>query len=369
MRKLMTAIVGVAAGALALAGCSSGTGSAPTETDLDPAALGSVEVQDEMARLYEQAVENGENLVVTYGPNEVIFAPAYEKFTQRYPEIRVQGEFIYGAELTARLDQEFGSGNHVGSMQIGGPALAAATVAAGRCEPWTPIDDAQMQYPMRDSIIGNNESQAVVGFPVGIVYNTENYADSHPTSWLQLSDPEWEDAIVLNDPRMVNGASQTLAQLLHGDYIDENWLEGLKANNPTLAANTGVSLQAVNSGEAAVDGIGFYVYYLEAIRSGEPLGYVFPTDDVAYMQYNYACRLAGGPHPNATELLMNWLFTPEGQAAVSDVGVYGLHEDAPAPQDLPLLAEVQDRLLDPAPIEDTNAVTADAIQRMKQLFG
>lgn len=368
MRKLTLVIAGIAALTLALTGCASGGGEPAPEIDLDPSSLGSVEVQEAMAEMYEKAVENNESTVITYGPNEVIFASAYEKFSQRYPKVRVQGEFIYGAELTTRLDQEFASGKHVGSILTGGPALALASTEADRCEVWAPVDGTKMQYPMRDSIIGDGAATAVIGFPAGIVYNSDNFSDDAPKSWLELADPVWKDQIVLNDVRQVNGASQTMAQLLAGGHVDEEWLQGLKANNPQLNANTGINLQAVNSGQAAMDGLGFYVYYLEAIQNGEPLKFVFPTEDFSYMQYHYSCKFVDGPNPNATDLLMNWLFTPEGQAAVAENGVYALHEEAPAPYGLPALADIKDGLIDPAPIEDTNEITKTTIATMKDLF-
>lgn len=366
-RTLSTAFAVLATAVLALTACS--TAPVKEEAEVSADLLGPKEVQDAMADLYEKAVADGETSVVAYGPGQAVYQPGYEAFHRRYPTIQITGEYITGAKLGTRLDQEFSSGQRVGAVQVAGAALTSVASKAERCEKWEPFDSSKMRYYMDQSVDPGGTYRAVIGYPFGIAYNTDILGDSPPKGWADLTDPKWSGKFVMEDPRMVNGMSQTMAQLMEAGVFDRTWLEGIYKNKPEIRASSSLTVQEVSNGLVAFDPFGAYVQYLPAISSGESLGFVFPTEGAARMEYHYACLLKDAPNPSAAKLFMNWLFTPEGQQVMSDAGVYGLHEAVKPPQGLPELDEVKDKLIPALPVDRTSELTQQTIGIAKEIFG
>ena len=126
--------------------------------------LGSEEVQKQIADLYTAAQQARETQVVVYGPGQEFYEPAYKVFMQRYPAIKVVSEAIFGEKLNTRLDQEFASGKHVGSVQTHGGSGTAAAVGAGRCESYRPF---AAEYQTPDQVGPGDTYHAFVQFGVG----------------------------------------------------------------------------------------------------------------------------------------------------------------------------------------------------------
>lgn len=348
-----------------LSACGSPAG---TPTDLGDAAtaLGSADVASQMDALYKAAQDGGETSVVIYGPGEQLYGAAYQTFMARYPDIQVTGEYIYGAELVTRLDQEYSSGQHVGSIQTGGPAITSATVAAGRCSTYAPFAADYMDggYPVAE----DGTHRAVVGFPFGIAYNTEKVSESEiPQTFTDLSDPAYKGQFVLEDPTTVNGTANSMARMYAAGLVDESWLTDVAANEPMLRANSALTVQAVASGEASFDPFAQFVQYKQPIADGLPVGFYFPLDK-SLIEYHYSCVLEDAPNANATQLLYNWLFTPEGQTALSTTGVYGVRPGTPAPEGLPPFEDATADLAPSVPVMETNAATKAFIEVSKPIF-
>src|SRR5699024_6076952 len=111
--------------------------------------------------------------------------------------------------------------------------------------------------------------------------------------------------------------------------------------NPMTVATSALAAQSVARGERHVDVLAQYNQYQELIADGLPVEFVFPTEDVVRAEFHYTCLLENAPSPAATELLYNWLYTPEGQDALAIGGVYGIRAGGASPEGLPDLDPIR----------------------------
>lgn len=330
--------------------------------------LGSQEVQDKLAELYEKAKTSGEKSLVTYGPAEETYGDAYKVFMKRYPEITIENEYIFGAELATRLDQEFASGKHVGNIQNGGPTVTYLTYNADRCQAYEP-------FAISDDDIGaeqvspDKEIRALSLFPFGIAYNKDRIKEEDvPDSLAALTEDKWKGQLLINDPLRVNGFTNSLAAMIASGKFDASWAQGIADNEPKITSNSALAAQSIATGESSIDVLAQYTQYKDLIDDGLPVGFKFPTEDAARAEYHYSCILKDNPAPAATELLYNWLYTKEGQDALASTGVYGVRPDSAPAEGLPPFADVKDKLLPQVPVEDAAKATTDVINQTKQIF-
>jgi iron(III) transport system substrate-binding protein len=95
----------------------------------------------------------------------------------------------------------------------------------------------------------------------------------------------------------------------------ESYVRRLAALRPKIYASTLPQAQAIASGEiSAAALVGALVLDLKA--QGAPVDFVIPQKG-AWNAPWYAMVLRKAPHPNAAQLLANYMVTPEGQAAVN----------------------------------------------------
>lgn len=366
--RINSVIVGVAIAALALSGCSDpGTPGTPPATMGDAVeALGGSDAAAEMDALYAAAKENGENSVFVYGPGEGLYGEAYKLFMQRYPDIQVTGEFIFGAELTTRLQQEFATGQHVASvLTTGAPEINAATLA-NQCTSFAPTTSSFLD----PKLVGpDHRYQAVAAWPVGIAYNTDMISESElPSSSIGISDPQYAGKFVIGDPTTISAASISMAWLNYAGLIDEQWVADVAANDYQFRPNSVLALQAVATGEAAFDPFASYVHMRKSIRDGLPVGFVYPREN-SRAEYQYNCLLEGAPNPNASQLFINWLYSPEGQnALVKEAWVFGIRPGSDAPEGLPTYEEALKTAFQAPPPSEASAIVKAFLEVTRKYF-
>jgi iron(III) transport system substrate-binding protein len=363
-RKILLTGAGILATTLALSGCGGGPADTSDETS-SADGLGGEAIAEQMDALYQAAIESGETRVVTYGPGEERYAPVYEAFTQRYPEIDVVPEYIFGADLSTRLDQEYGSGNRVGSLVNGGPNITLLTSGQDRCDSYETITGGDLSA----DLVGPDDTyRAINRWVFGLLYNSDELEEADaPTSWSDLTDPQYSGKIVISDPTVINDSSVTLMALLYGGAIDEEWMRDVAANDPEIVANSQLAGQAVATGQQLISLGTSYNAAFELIGRDLPVSFVLP-DDGARLEAQSACILTDNPAPDATRLLVDWFYTPEGQQAFAETGVYSAFDDGPSPEGLPMTEEVVDVAVAQPPIEEYLAETRSTIELTGSIF-
>jgi iron(III) transport system substrate-binding protein len=344
-------------------GGDGGGGGAQAQLD-DADALGGDAAVAAMTELYEAAQDAGEDTVVLYGPGEDDRRPAYDLFEERFPGISVQGEFLIGPDLDSKFSQEIASGRHVADVIHTGDTTIAAHMAEDRYEPFAPVTAEGLDDSFSDPD-GVVHSASASTF--GMLYNTDMVsADEAPAGWEDILDPRWRGQMAAEDPTRFGGVFGALNKLLNDDRYDEGFVEALSEQELNVLASIPAAGEAVATGEFPMMPFYPYSFYARDIDRGAPVAFVFPVEGGNHLSPHYLGLVDGAPHPEAAKLLITWLFTPEAQQALADVGYYPTMPDGPAPEDYPPVNELD--LLEPFAIAEVNEITAGHLDTVRAAF-
>ena len=138
-------------------------------------------------------------------------------------------------------------------------------------------------------------------------------------------------------------------------FFDENWAPDfnrrLAALQPRVYPSALGVAQALNSGEIAATPMVQPLVREQA--AGAPVGWVLPQPAWGTPWYSHV--LTSAPHPNAAQVLADFLVTEKGQTALS-TGYGSALPDIPG-----AVARAQD-----IPLPDTSTLTADSVARFQQ---
>jgi ABC-type Fe3+ transport system substrate-binding protein len=153
----------------------------------------------------------------------------------------------------------------------------------------------------------------------GVTLNTNLVPPSHyPKKWTDLLDPYWKDKIVLSNP--APGGYYMQWALIMKKAFGLKFLNGIKAQNPSLQNSSVAAAQDVASGAKALSVLSQIDSGAALQAQGAPLKWLLLRNpDVGSL----ACVgiLKNGPHPNAARVLLNYLMTKESQGGACQAGV------------------------------------------------
>lgn len=372
MRRTLSLTGAVAAAALLLAGCAGS--STPAEEPAgngggDPAAdtelLGGDEAAAQLEELYAAAQEAGQTSVTIYGPGETDKAAMYEVFSARFPDITVEPVYILGPDLTAKLEAEFASGQHVGDIIQNGDAGIAGNLLADQLEPFTPVLAEQLDPVAYAEPSG--AAWAATAATFGFAYNTSLLSpEEAPTTWEDLLDPSLKGKMT-SDNMTRNGAGLgTLSHVLWDGRYGPDWLDEFAAQDITFQASTPAAGAAVATGEFALQPAYPMAFYLRDRANGAPVEWTLPDEGV-HLSPHYVGLLRNAPNAEAAKLLMSWLFTPEAQQAAAELGYYPLLPGEAGPDGLPPADDLD--LLEPLSLTDVLDIHSENLETVKVAFG
>lgn len=296
---------------------------------------------DDLDSLYDAAVGADQTTIRIYGPAENTFAPVYEAFQEKYPEMKVETETLFGAQLRTRLDQESITGKSSGDLVH---LEDAADLAAGgylqSLEPFTATD-------VNDDAIGYDSQLVSPSYAVfGLAYNTDAVSEP-PEDWGDLLVSKWKGRIGMGDATTVNGTTNGLTAAVESGVLDNDYLTKLAAQDPRPYGNNSELGTAVVTGQSDIGLIFPASYYNELKKQDAPIGFKFPLESGSYITPFPYGMLESSPSSLGTELLVNWTFTEEGQEAIVDSFAYGTVNGSPRPEGLPEFADIKTFTMDP----------------------
>ncbi|MDW8041583.1 MAG: ABC transporter substrate-binding protein [Nitrososphaerota archaeon] len=274
----------------------------------------------EERRLYEAAKREGK--VVLYTTVDVRVAEAIKAgFERKYPGITV--EIVRGGPdaLARRFVSEFDRGVPYADVLHIGDYAAFFLVEKRRLMRYTPFTADWLPVQYRDPDGYWYTDRVILN---GICYNTRAVsAQEAPKSYTELLDPKWTGRIATSDIRLTSvpvNLFVTLEKMFGTSFVEQ------------LAKQ-----KIAFFGTSFVDAIGRVVagefsLTLSAITlceprriAGDPIDWVRFADNryISFRPWN--AIPANAPNPNAAKLLLNYLFTLEGQQILADAGHQPLH--------------------------------------------
>ncbi len=174
------------------------------------------------------------------------------------------------------------------------------------------------------------------GAALAVIVNTNEVAEAErPTSWFDLLEPEWQDAVTMPDPTLSGSAAEFLAIFVQ-NFGDEAWTlftslarAGLIVPGPNNAA-----LNPVLSGErrATIAGVDYITY--GNIARGEALAIVYPEEGTAVALRPVFVQ-DGAPNAEGGQAFVDFMLSEAGQALVANVYLIPAREGVAALRPVP----------------------------------
>lgn len=163
------------------------------------------------------------------------------------------------------------------------------------------------------------------GITPSVLVNTDLVKKGEITSWNDLLDPKWRDKMVMTDPRPASGPGASGIWIFMG--LGEDFWKKMAAQRITMQVRYDASVNQVVYGEKSLVLFPAFSRTVAAIRAGAPLQIVHLKEGTSYY-LNGIIMLKDAPHPNASLMFLNWLFSREGQIAVGrSMGNYSVRKD------------------------------------------
>ncbi|MDI9979599.1 extracellular solute-binding protein [Rhodococcus sp. IEGM 1307] len=187
---------------------------------------------------------------------------------------------------------------------VGPDALAADELLRNGAAPTTD------GVPKATQTLYDDDTRLITSFAAwGYAWNTDA-VNPAPSFESLFADDTYKGRIGMNDPN-VNSVNAVLFGRLNERY--PGLFERLGELRPTLYASSGPASEALGAG--AVDAV--LAISGSAVAPVKKAGFAFDSQFPALASPLYGEVLASSESPNASQLFVNWLMTPEGQEAWS----------------------------------------------------
>ncbi|MGH3757008.1 ABC transporter substrate-binding protein [Actinophytocola sp.] len=264
--------------------------------------------------------------------NENVVAKIVDGFGKAYPNIKV----VPNRKTSSLLLQQFESEQRGGIQSADLVTTSSPSQIRDGCSKGTFTEVA-------DDITADDEHKwpeesfdgcAVIASTAfyQIWWNTELLTEAErPKSWEDLLDPRFAGKkMMINSPAITN--SYVWMMTVAKDELGDDFLKKLGEQEPVWSESSEQAEQRVGAGEALVSLGGTKDGGQALIDKGLPIeGF---TPDPCMGTERTAGVVTNAPHPNAARLLLNWLMTPDGQAAAAE-GVASALDNVPGTEPMP----------------------------------
>lgn len=143
-----------------------------------------------------------------------------------------------------------------------------------------------------------------------------------PTSWEDLLNPAYKGIIQMPSPQSSGTAYAVILTLIEqrGEDAAFDYLKALNPNIQTYTQSGTAPSGALGVGETPI-AIQFTPGFLKLADEGFPVQVVFPSEGVGY-EVAAMSILKGAQNPDDARKLVDWMTSPEGQAALSAQKTY-----------------------------------------------
>ena len=256
-------------------------------------------------------------LTVYYGQVREQMEPVLKAFSNLHTEIEVKSFRAPTEELVTTAEMELRAGKPKFDVICAGSAqLLTLQQRYTTFKPFSPVDGGHIIKGLRD--------KSKVQIPIGtgfyvIEYNTKLITkEQAPKKWSELLNPEWNNKIVLADPKSsasIYGFVWYITQKLKGKPYGWSYFDELKKLNPKYVASHGTIGEMVSIGERPV-GIQLMAVVDTAVAKGDPIWWNFPQDGIP-TEVNMVSIRKNSPNQKAAEAFVNFMVSKDGQLMIS----------------------------------------------------
>jgi iron(III) transport system substrate-binding protein len=234
-------------------------------------------------------------------------------FKQEYPGIEVEVVRGVDGDLSTKIETEFNTGKGIADLYVSASLPWVQTQAkAGRfLAPVGPELTGKGTYDVKQYIHDNSyfeTNSAVLTFG----WNT-NLFPAGLTDYPDLLNPALAGKIGVVDP---TAASLVDFYVWLEDTYGADFVTKLAAQKPKIYPSSLPMGEALGSGEIAAGSFVAPIALVPAKAKGSPVDFRMPPKGAWGARY-YGMVLKSGQHPNAAQLLANFMVTPKGQALIT----------------------------------------------------
>lgn len=299
--------------ALVLAAC------APAPAEQSPAARTPAAspspaetVAQRLARLYEAAKPEGKVALYSSMNNEDA-AIVLPKFKAQFPGVEIEHTRAPGEKLVQRIVTEKKAGQHLFDVFDTASFEAIFVVEQGYTQPYLVASLEDFPPEVRDrngAWIANRSIPLVIGF------NTQKgVRPGDIKGWADLCDKKYESKIAVEKDDV---AVYSALRKLHGDAEAQRIVKCVAANKPSLRSGHTEIDTFLAAGEFAIT-FASHSHRLAPLKY-EKNAAVDWVKDVVVIDLALVTLADKPPHPNAARLFIEWLTSPDGQAAINLTG-------------------------------------------------
>jgi ABC-type Fe3+ transport system substrate-binding protein len=189
----------------------------------------------------------------------------------------------------------------------------------------------KFSFPIAENVEGDMlsilEAQTVVCVNTSLVK-----PEDEPKSFQDLLDPKWKGKIFLSNPRYTTAPEEIMLTYTKANVgLDENYFVKLYQNS--VVGGTGGGGEAIDKlvrGEVAIAGFFPGTTCLKPLFDGAPVKPLDLKEGILVKPMSFGF-IKNAPHPNATKVFLNWLFSKEGQTALTQItGLTSVRNDVPS---------------------------------------
>lgn len=266
--------------------------------------------EEALEALVTAAQAEGELLVYANSPEQTT-QPLYDAFEEEYG-IKVNTvPRLLGPELNQRYESERAAGGSpVDLLNATDPAFYSRGVDEGYLVDLTVDDIPHLATWPEELVLPGNVWAAL--FTVGACYNTSTVSDADLNGYETLLDPDIR--VLLVDPASSDPAL-AVWKVIRDEYGPEFLTEFAERDDVTISASASPATQLMVAGEGDVVFPCFEAFSVGLAAEGAPVDYAL--FDPVVVGGNAWGIPTEATHPNAARLLIDFMLTPEGQAALT----------------------------------------------------
>jgi iron(III) transport system substrate-binding protein len=273
------------------------------------------------------AAANKEGSVLLYSSQNPVRLDALKAaFTKKYPKIKM--EYIRGtdAELDPKIEVENRTGKGSADVHmVTDPSWIKNAADSGKFSSdivGPAFDDKafdRSKNVLKDKFFLTSAAVFAMG------WNTKDAPDGLTTPQ-DVLDPKYKGKIGITNPQGI--AAYVDFYKFYEKNFGPDFLEKLAAQKPRIYPSALGIAQALTSGEIAV-APGVQPLVAE-VKAGAPVDWKLPDPAWGTPWFTHVLKVA--PHPNAAQVLADFMITPEGQSALNAgyASVYGKTDGAVA---------------------------------------